>query len=102
MMFGGRPIWMILVYYVHTLLAAMIRLVAPVLSQIQFIAVRRYENTVKYKKIKSHDFRIYLSSRSLFLSFASFSVSFNSSLSFRFLRKERAYSYTVQLWLRPT
>ena len=39
-----------LVYYVLTRLAVSIRLVAPVLSQIHFIAVRRYENTVKCKK----------------------------------------------------
>ena len=103
MIFGGRPIWMILVYYVHTLLAVNIRIVAPVLSQVQFIAVKRYENAVKCKKkFKLHNLRIYLSSRSLILSSASFSFFFNSSLSFRFLRKERAYSYTVQLCFKPT
>ena len=51
---------------------------------------------------KSYNLRIYLSSCFVILSFASFSFFFNSSLSFRFLRKERAYSYTVQLWLKPT
>ena len=84
---------------VYTLLAVKIRFVAPVLSQIQFIAMTRYENEVKCKKkIKSHNLRIYLSSRS----FATFSSFFNSSLSFRFLRKDRAYSYTVQLYFKPT
>ena len=36
---------------VHTLLAVKISLAAPVLSQIQFILVRWYENTVKFKQI---------------------------------------------------
>ena len=51
---------------------------------------------------KSYNLRIYFSSCFVILSFASFSFFFNSSLSFRFLRKERAHSYTVQLWLKPT
>ena len=54
MMFGGKPTWRILVYYVHSLSPVKIRLVAPVLSQIKFIAVRRYENTVKCKKKLNH------------------------------------------------
>ena len=43
-----------LVHNVHTLLAAKIRLAAPVLSQIQFILARCYENTVKCKKNLDH------------------------------------------------
>ena len=39
---------------VHTLLAVKIRLAAPVLSQIQLIPVRCYENTVKCKQILNH------------------------------------------------
>ena len=55
-----------------------------------------------WTNFKLYNLRIYFSSCFVILSFASFSFFFNSSLSFRFLRKERAYSYTVQLWLKPT
>ena len=52
--------------------------------------------------VKLYNLRIYLSSCFVIFSFASFSFFFNSSLSIRFLRKERASSYTVKLWLKPT
>ena len=43
-----------LFYYVHTLLAIKIRLVVPVLFQIQFITVRRYKNIIKCKQILNY------------------------------------------------
>ena len=40
--------------HVHTLFAVKIRLAAPLLSQIQLILVRCYENTVKCKQILNY------------------------------------------------
>ena len=80
-----------LVYYVHTLSAVLTHAVSN--------SIYSSDTLWKYceMKIKSYYLRIYLSSSSLIFSFASSSFFFISSLSVRFLKKERPYSYTVQL-----